>query len=160
MSGINLTFDVRYFCISLILALFAGSISNLLEWLIFLHLWTPMLFSWYYVAWVPIPFFVSVFLAFGVMYAISKDVEPPSMYWSAVLSTFLGCWLGNIIITIVTYVLLFLDGGTTEPWYAALYITLQLITSAFSLVFFVSFSAIMLAYYRKTLKQPPSVPGP
>ncbi|MDH7563886.1 MAG: hypothetical protein QHH24_03255 [Candidatus Bathyarchaeota archaeon] len=159
MFGIDLKFDVRYFCISLILALFATFISYLPVLSMLLRLWKPTGDLWYYLALQPLAILVSVFLTFGVMYAVSRDVEPPSMYWSAVYSTFFGCWLGNIVILVSTYILSILEGSTTN-WYPALYICLQLVLSAFSLVFFVSFSAIMLAYYRKTLKPPPSVPSP
>jgi hypothetical protein len=107
---------------------------------------------------------IAVFLPFAVMYLISAKIQSWTHVWPILVSTFLGCMLGGIIIAAVDFIpglYLSFNYGYLGPLVIIYEILISILLVVFSEVLFVSIAAILLAYYNthpdKTTPQPTQV---
>jgi hypothetical protein len=100
-----------------------------------------------------VSFVFDVFIPFIVMYKISEGDSLESVYPSIIVSTFFGCWLGNVTTEIVDWIIGWIRSTGSFSYVYLPMITWRIFQLAFSLVFFVSMSAILLAYYRRTVRK-------
>jgi len=106
---------------------------------------------------------LTVFVPFVVMYFFGKSSNlrlPSSLL---MLYPFLGCWLGTGAIHVVYYVVLILVSHSYSMAVQLVQtIAVTIVQTAFSAVFFVCMTALLLAHYQKTvassLGEPPKPP--
>ena len=104
----------------------------------------------------PIGLVVGIIVPFVVMHFSSMRVPSLTLFRPILVSTFAGCWSGQVASFFLDIVVRSLLGGSPiAGWVFSFWVVWQLGVAAFSGVFFVSLSAVLLAYYRKTLAQRP-----
>jgi len=160
-----LLFNSKFFLVAIIIALITAVVHNIVT--VWIHFAFPTLpvsfFGWFSLAFAPVSFGLSVALPFSVMYYLSQKVTDFSHYRPIILSTFLGCWVGQVAGLILNIAVTnYLGSSYGLDILSALYMLWSLFTAAFSSVFFISFSAILFAYYNRkptaTLEALPTPP--
>ena len=151
---IVLEFDATFFFTAIILSVVSGAFHHLGTWL---HLYRlPMsLYSWISLGLAPVNLVFSVVLPFAVLYVLSMKAtakcKKPIM-----VSTFLGCWIGGLIVFSVHTYILYSSGGSfssDSTFQLILWIIWEIFSTTLSAVFFVSLAAILFVHYQKTVNQ-------
>jgi len=148
-------FSIKFFLIAVALSIITGFTSCISYWLVILYHYSARnvwLLNWGLSA---VGLIIGVVLPFFAMYSLSHDVKETSAFKPIILSISLGCWIGHLVPYFSNvYVQLLLSGGSyidDWAWLAPFWHAWQILLIAFSLIFFVSLSGILLVYYRKTL---------
>ena len=143
---IILELNPKFFLVAVSLSLLAGILDNLSKWLLLLYELPIDIYAETAVVFPPIQFALSVILPFPVMYILSARIAF-EVVKSAIVSTFIGCWIGGVTnFAIGTYILYL----RMDSFQLGLWVGWSIFRAAFSTVFFVSLAAILFAYYRKT----------
>jgi hypothetical protein len=152
-------FNLKFFVIAFILVVVAG-VPNHISRLLYLILLSPMeLISWYNLALSPIELCLVVFLPFIVVYNLGKSTNREARLRPIVLAIFFGCWIGGVLSFAIDEIIQFSRGGTYGPFLLAVWlITSEIVWLAFSLIFFVSLAAVLLAFYQRRVSTPPPLP--
>jgi hypothetical protein len=103
---------------------------------------------------------IGVFFPFAVMLILSRGVSSKLVLLGITVSTFLGCWVGSSVsFSLASFLVPVLVGAEfTSILSTVLDIFYMLVTEAFSLVFFVSWSAILFSFYRNNFEKPARAP--
>jgi len=151
-------FNLKFFAIALILAIVAGAPNHIRSlYLVFLSPWE--LASWYNLALSPVGLVLAVFIPFGVMYNLSKSINREARLRPIVLATFFGCWTGGVLSFAIDEIIQLSRGGTYGSFLLAVsMVASTIVWLAFSLIFFVSLSAILLVFYQRRVSTPPPSP--
>lgn len=159
--------DAKFFFATVIFSLTSGVLSHFLSWLI-----TARSASLSFVASYLYPliamvvtigqFFVGVFLTFAFVYVLSIREISDQKLRPAIVSTFLGCWIGGEIIVALNILIVFAQGVQFESvsWGSIFYVLWQIFAAAFSPILFVSLTAILYVYYQKTKNHVTALPTP
>ncbi|MDH5461703.1 MAG: hypothetical protein OEX09_05730 [Candidatus Bathyarchaeota archaeon] len=145
-------FNAKFLFLAVIFSLVSGVFYHLGTWL-YLYLRLPLdLYSWIVLGLAPVQLVFGVVLPFAVMYVLSTRIGL-EVAKSVMVSTFLGCWIGNVATFAADRYLLYFRGGSysvdASPQFI-LWLIWEIFARAFSTVFFVSLAAILFAQYRKT----------
>lgn len=157
-------FNAKFLLVAACLSLIAEALQIIVTLLDYISSWRIATLSWIWLGLAPLQLLLGVALPFAIMYILSTKMPCESAYRPIMISTFLGCWIGQlaslIINTSITYVM---TGGYsgTYLFYAVVLTLWQVFAQAFSSTFFISLGAILLAYYQQTTNKPPSpIPTP
>ena len=133
----------------------AGFTSHITTWLVMFYDYPPRsvgLLNLVVVA--PLGLILCVVLPFILMYFMSRDVHPLSMYKSIILSTFVGCWGGQVTAFFLNVYLTYFSGFSyVDPWLVPFWFAWQILVIALSPIFFVCLGGILFAYYQRTIKK-------
>jgi len=94
-----------------------------------------------------------VIVPFLVFYHMGRRVESASEYWSALVSIFLGSWVGSLLVEISNLGIDYLQGADFWAWYFPFWVIWIVISSAISGVLIVAVAGTLFAYYRVSTKQ-------
>jgi hypothetical protein len=151
-------FNWKVFAVALMFSFVIGALSsgNSFLYLIWLKVSSQM-FDWLSFLFRVGSFIISPLLLFASFYLMGRNIDLASDFLSVLLSLFIGSWVGQLI------------GGLPIFWYvsqalfaSASYTLLPYLWAvfcfAFSLEFFVGFTALAMAYIvKKRLTIPPSL---
>lgn len=152
-------FRLRFFIAALLLSLAAGLIHDFLSiWVNFaLPVTSSSFIPWFGLAFAPMSFALSVALPFAVMHFLGKTLDD-LLIRPAIVSVFLGCWIGQVTSQLINFGLIYLQGGSYggDILWTTLYFLWSIFAAAFSSILFISLTAILLARYLKSLQSPPA----
>jgi hypothetical protein len=152
----NTVFNMKFFIAALLLDLTSGLINS------FLSLWmhfafpglSPSFITWFSLAFAPVSFALSIALPFAVMYLLTTRHSGPQIN-PVIVSTFLGCWIGEASTLTLNILINYLLGGSHDLLLPVFYILWGLFAAAFSATLFITLTAILLANYSKTTTHTP-----
>ena len=149
-----LEFNIKFFFVATILSLTGGIVQRLGFWLFVHDQMSASLYAWFAAILSPVQLLCSVILPFAVMYITSRGISSEAIR-SVILSTFLGCWIGGVIVlainaySIYSIVASFAFDHLFQIILGSMW---EIFTTALSGIFFVCFAAILFAYYQKTAR--------
>lgn len=146
----TLELNIKFLFVAFSLAIVAGVFQNLLTWLRIWQLPVESL-SVAVLGLASLQLIFGVFLPIAVMYTLGMKA-PESAYKPILASTFLGCWIGGVIVFCLDLTIITLSGssyGTGSLIFTIIWVIWRIFVSAFSSVLFVCVAAVLFAYYRK-----------
>ncbi len=144
------------FAVALMFSFVVGALSHSLLYLYSLNL-SPQTVDWLLSLIEAGRFIISPFLLFASFYLIGRNIDLASDFLSVLVPLFIGSWAGQLIggLLIFLYISQALFGSAS---YTLLQYLWAVFYSAFSLEFFVGFTALAVAYIvKKRLATPPSL---
>jgi hypothetical protein len=141
-------FELKYFIAALLLTL-ALLIVDYRIWYVYLGLSTTSFVSYL----LPLATLVlSVILPAIVMYLMSTKIQSWSQVSPILISTFLGCFVGgtinSLVETFIPELFFAIDYGRYGVFILMYEISISIVLASFSEVLFVSIAAILFAYYQ------------
>jgi hypothetical protein len=145
----------KFFLTTIIFSMAVGFASHISHWLfIFYKFPAKSIGLLNLVVVAPTGLIIGIVLPFMVLYFMSRDAQPLSMYKSIIFSTFLGCWGGQITAFFVdAYVVYFSGGAYVDSWLVPFWFVWQTLILALSPIFFVCLGGILFAYYQRTISK-------
>lgn len=141
-------FNWTVFTVALIFSFVVGALSHSLFYLGLLHL-SPQMFDWLWSLIKVGSFIISPLLLFTSFYLIGRNIDLASDFLSVLVPLFIGSWAGQLIGRLLIFWYIYVSQG----WESAPSTLLQYLwagfTMAFSLEFFVGFTALAMAYIVK-----------